>query len=35
MLYIVRVSYKLGETECSDTYYLDESLAKVVAVKNN
>ena len=35
MLFIVRVSYKLGEAECSDTYYLDESLEKVVAVKNN
>ncbi|MGN0282965.1 MAG: hypothetical protein ACI4B3_11830 [Prevotella sp.] len=35
MLYIMRVNYKLGTTECCDTYYLDESLEKVVAVKNN
>ncbi|MGM9697208.1 MAG: hypothetical protein ACI3Y0_00985 [Prevotella sp.] len=35
MLYIMRVNYMLGNAECSDTYYLDESLERVVAVKNN
>ena len=35
MLYIMRVNYKLGTTDCSDTFYLDETLEKVIAVKNN
>ena len=35
MLYVMRVNYMLGNAECSDTYYLDESLERVVAVKNN
>lgn len=35
MLYIMRVSYKLGPTDCNDTFYLDEALEKVIAVKNN
>lgn len=35
MLYIVRVNYRLNNDEHSDTYYLNETLDKVVAVKNN
>ena len=35
MLYILRVNYRMGEAECCDTYYLDENLERVVAVKNN
>lgn len=35
MLYILRVNYKIEKNDFCDTYYLDESLGKVVAVKNN
>ena len=34
-LIIVRVSYKTDGQECSDTYYLDCDLTRVVALKTN
>ena len=34
-LIITRVKYKLDEEECSDTYYLDMVLTRVVAFKEN
>lgn len=35
VLKMLRVKYTLGTDECSDTYYLDKSLTKVIAVKIN
>lgn len=34
-LIILRVGYRLNGEECSDTYYLDKNLTRVVAFKNN
>ncbi|MBQ7420395.1 MAG: hypothetical protein IJV17_06650 [Prevotella sp.] len=34
-LIITRVRYDLGDEECSDTYYLDMELTRVVAFKEN
>ena len=34
-LLMTRVSYKLGDETCQDTYYLDEALSRVVAFKTN
>ena len=34
-LIITRVKYRLDDEECSDTYYLDMALTRVVAFKEN
>ena len=34
-LMVTRVKYKLKDEECSDTYYLDMELTRVVAFKEN
>lgn len=34
-LIVTRVRYELDDQECSDTYYLDMALTKVVAFKEN
>lgn len=34
-LIIVRVKYKINDAEYHDTYYLDDSLTRVIALKNN
>ena len=34
-LMITRVKYKIDDQECSDTYYLDMDLTRVVAFKEN
>ena len=35
MLYVARITYSIGDTEYSDTYYLNEHLTGVVAFKSN
>lgn len=34
-LYVLRVKYMIDTLECSDTYYLDNLLTRVVAFKEN
>lgn len=34
-LIVTRVRYRLDDEECSDTYYLDMALTRVVAFKEN
>lgn len=34
-LIILRVTYKLANEDCSDTYYLSKDLSQVIAVKVN
>ena len=34
-LILTRVKYKIDEQECSDTYYLDMDLTRVIAFKEN
>ena len=35
MLYVVRITYSVYDTEYSDTYYLNSQLTDVVAFKSN
>jgi len=34
-LYVARITYTIYGVECSDTYYLDDKLSRVVAFKSN
>ena len=34
-LYVLRVKYMIDTLECSDTYYLDNQLTRVIAFKEN
>ena len=35
MLYVARITYSINGVECSDTYYLDDLLTRVIAFKSN
>lgn len=34
-LYVARITYSINGVECSDTYYLDDLLTRVIAFKSN